>query len=158
MIQKIWDKCVNYETISYIICGVLTTLVDWAVFGVLNERWQADYRIATGLSWLAAVLFAYVVNKVIVFRNFRFRPSYLWKEWWAFFAARVFSGVLVMVLMILMVDVLNWKEFRIGALQAGLYLAKAAVSVIGLALNYMFSKLWIFKRPEQTAGKRNIGK
>ncbi len=146
MFQKIWKKCVNYETVSYLVCGVLTTLADWCVFGLLNERWQMDYRISTALSWLAAVCFAYVVNKLIVFRNFQFRPSCLWREWWAFFAARAASGILVMLLMILLVSLLGWGEFQIGGLQAGLYLAKAVVSVINLVLNYLFSKLWIFKR------------
>lgn len=148
MMQKIWKKCVNYETISYIVCGVLTTLVDWVVFSVLNERWQVDYRISTALAWLAAVLFAYVVNKLIVFRNFQFRPSHLWKEWWTFFAARACSGIMVMVLMIVLVDLLRWGEFYIGTLAAGLYLAKAVVSVINLVANYIFSKLWIFKKPK----------
>ena len=78
MIDKIWKKCVNYETISYIICGVLTTLVDWAVYAVMCES-GIDYKIAQAVSWIAAVAFAYVVNKVIVFRNFNFWPSYLWK-------------------------------------------------------------------------------
>lgn len=146
MLQRIWKKCVNYETVSYVVCGVLTTLVDWGVFSVLNEGWQADYRIATALSWLAAVVFAYVVNKLIVFRNFCFQLSCLWKEWCAFFAARAVSGILVMVFMIVLVDMLHWGEFQIGALQAGLYLAKLVVSVINLVLNYLFSKLWIFKK------------
>lgn len=146
MVQKIWEKCVNYETISYLVCGVLTTLVDWGVFSMLNERWQMDYRISTAVSWLAAVLFAYVVNKLVVFRNFRFQLSCLWKEWWAFFAARAVSGILVMLFMILLVDLFHWGAFQVGALQAGLYLAKAVVSVINLVLNYLFSKLWIFKK------------
>ena len=69
MLHKIWKKCVNYETVSYLICGILTTLVDWGVFGVLNESVQMDYRISTALSWLAAVIFAYVSNKLVVFRK-----------------------------------------------------------------------------------------
>ncbi len=80
MIEKLWKKCVNYETISYLICGILTTLVDWVSFWLMNEQWNLDYRLSTALSWLAAVVFAYVVNKLIVFRNYQFKPSHLWKE------------------------------------------------------------------------------
>ncbi|MCI8950716.1 MAG: GtrA family protein [Lachnospiraceae bacterium] len=145
-IKKLKDLFINYETISYFVCGVLTTLVDWASFWLMDEQWQADYRISTALSWMAAVVFAYVVNKLIVFRNFRFGPSYLWKEWWAFFAARAFSGILVMILMIVLVDMLSWGKFYIGGLKAGLYLAKAVVSAVNLIVNYIFSKLWIFKK------------
>lgn len=146
MIEKLWKKCVNYETISYLICGILTTLVDWVSFWLMNERWNLDYRLSTALSWLAAVVFAYVVNKLIVFRNYQFKPSHLWKEWCSFFTARALSGVLVMLLMIAMVDVLHWGEFRIGEIEAGLYLAKAVVSAVNLVVNYVFSKLWIFKK------------
>lgn len=149
MFQRIWKKCVNYETISYLICGVLTTLVDWVSFWAMNERIQMDYRVSTALSWMAAVIFAYVVNKLIVFRNYQFRPSYLWTEWWTFFAARAFSGILVMVLMVVMVDMLHWGNFMIGTFQAGLYLAKAVVSAVNLVVNYVFSKLWIFKKKEE---------
>ena len=147
MLHKIWKKCVNYETVSYLICGILTTLVDWGVFGVLNESVQMDYRISTALSWLAAVIFAYISNKLVVFRNYRFQPAYLWREWWSFFAARAFSGILTMILMIVLVDILGWGEIYAGELAAGLYLAKAVVSAVNLVVNYVFSKLWIFKKP-----------
>ena len=146
MIRRIWEKCVNYETVSYFICGVLTTLVDWGVFGLLNEGVQMDYRISTAISWFGAVVFAYVSNKLVVFRNYQFQPAYLWKEWWSFFAARAFSGILTMILMIVLVDTLSWGTFYLGGFEAGLYLARAVVSAVNLVVNYVFSKLWIFKR------------
>ena len=37
MLYKIWEKCVNYETVSYLICGFLTTAVDFAVYTVLRH-------------------------------------------------------------------------------------------------------------------------
>lgn len=49
------------------------------------------------------MLFAYVVNKLIVFRNYNLRPSYLVKEVGAFVAARAFSGAVTWVLMVVMV-------------------------------------------------------
>lgn len=140
------EKIINYETVAYLICGVLTTLVDWVVFAVMNERMRMDYRVSTAAAWFLAVVFAYLVNKLIVFRNYQFRPVYLWKEWWTFFAARAVSGVMVMVLMVVFVDMLNWGSFYLGKLKAGVYLAKLIVSVVNLVANYVFSKLWIFKK------------
>ena len=89
---------------------------------------------------LAAVLFAYVVNKLIVFRNFNLRPRYLAKEISAFVAARAFSGVLTWVMMVGMV--------RLDGDRGFLYemFCKAVVSAVNLVLNYIFSKLWIFKK------------
>ena len=102
MLHKIWEKCVNYETVSYLICGFLTTAVDFAVYTVLRHV-DIGVGISQALSWMAAVLFAYVVNKLIVFRNYNMSSSYLVKEARAFVAARAFSGVVTWVLMVVMV-------------------------------------------------------
>lgn len=134
MIEKPWKKYVNYETVSYVICGVLTTLVDWVVYAAMCES-GIDYKIAQAASWIAAVAFAYVVNKVIVFRNFNFWPSHLWKEFSAFVACRGVSGILTWLMMVGMVDWMKWNK----------YLAKLITSAVNLIMNYVFSKLWIFK-------------
>ena len=139
MLRKIWDKCVNYETVSYLICGVLTTAVDFAVYTVLRNV-DVGVGVSQALSWLAAVLFAYVVNKLIVFRNYNMRPSYLAREVGTFVAARAFSGVVTWVLMVVMV--------RLGGDRGFIYelFCKFTSSVINMVLNYVFSKLWIFKK------------
>ena len=138
MLRKIWEKCVNYETVSYLICGVLTTAVDYAVYTVLRNV-DVGVGVSQALSWLAAVLFAYVVNKLIVFRNYNMRPSYLAREVGTFVAARAFSGVVTWVLMVVMV--------RLGGDRGFIYelFCKFTSSVINMVLNYVFSKLIIFK-------------
>ena len=139
MLRKIWEKCVNYETVSYLICGVLTTAVDFAVYTVLRNV-DVGVGVSQALAWLAAVLFAYVVNKLIVFRNYNMRPSYLAREVGTFVAARAFSGVVTWVLMVVMV--------RLGGDRGFIYelFCKFTSSVINMVLNYVFSKLWIFKK------------
>ena len=135
MLHKIWEKCVNYETVSYLICGFLTTAVDFAVYTVLRHV-DIGVGISQALSWMAAVLFAYVVNKLIVFRNYNMSSSYL-------VAARAFSGVVTWVLMVVMV--------KLGGDRGFIYelFCKFTSSVLNMVLNYVFSKLWIFKnKPE----------
>ena len=142
MLHKIWEKCVNYETVSYLICGFLTTAVDFAVYTVLRQM-DIGVGISQALSWMAAVLFAYVVNKLVVFRNYNMRPSYLVKEAGAFVAARAFSGVVTWVLMVVMV--------KLGGDRGFVYelFCKFTSSVLNMVLKYVFSKLWIFKnKPE----------
>lgn len=143
-IQTIKKKLLNYETISYLIAGVLTTLVDYAVFALVNESLKRGAvfgeveaaMAATVISWIAAVLFAYVTNKLLVFRNYDFHPGHLSKEFSAFFAARLLSGLITMVLMWLMVDRLRWNE----------YAAKILTSGFNMVFNYVASKLYIFKK------------
>ncbi len=136
-------KCLNYETISYVIVGVLTTLVDYAVFALVNETLKKTgvpfgdpVLIATAAAWAAAVLFAYVANKTAVFRNYDFSPSWLIREFSSFVGARLFSAVLVMLFMWLTVSCLGWNE----------YLAKILSSVFNLVFNYAASKFFIFKK------------
>ena len=146
MFAKIWKKFVNRESVTYIIFGVLTTAVDWVTYAVL-WRLGTDYRVSTALSWAAAVLFAFVTNKLFVFRSFEFRPALLWREFSGFVAARAATGVFTMVAMIVMVDGLRWNEF----------LGKLVVSAISLVLNYIFSKWFIFKKTEKNAGTVESG-
>ena len=141
MFRKIWNRFVNRESITYIIFGVLTTAVDWVTYAVL-WRMGADYRMSTALSWAAAVLFAFVTNKLFVFRSFELRPKLLWKEFVSFVAARAATGVFTMIAMIVMVGGFHWNEF----------LGKLVVSAISLVLNYIFSKWFIFKKPVVKSG------
>ena len=135
MISTIWNKLCNRESITYIIFGFLTTAVDWVTYALL---WAvgADYRVSTALSWIAAVLFAFITNKFIVFRSFNIRLKFLWKEFVSFVACRAATGVITMVGMIIMVDMLHWNEF----------FGKLVVSAVSLVLNYILSKLFIFKK------------
>lgn len=142
-----WKKILNYETVSYVIAGVLTTAVDYIVFALVNEGMQRSGHFsentaimtATALAWFCAVVFAYVTNKLLVFRNYRFAPSYLAKEAAGFFAARLISGIITILLMWIMTDLGSINE----------YIAKILTSAFNLAFNYVASKLWIFKKAEK---------
>ena len=139
MFGKLWKKCVNYETISYLVCGVLTTAVDFVSYTAFRKM-SMGVGVSQALSWVAAVLFAYIVNKIIVFRNFNMGLAYLLKEGGAFFAARAISGVASWVLMVVMV--------KLGGDRGFVYemFCKLTASVINMVANYVFSKLWIFKK------------
>ncbi|MCD8122038.1 MAG: GtrA family protein [Clostridiales bacterium] len=133
--ERIWSRFVNRETVSYLIFGVLTTLVDWISYWLMR-RAGVDYRVATALSWVAAVLFAFVTNKVFVFQSLDLHPKKVWSEFAPFVVCRAATGVFTMVAMIGMVDGLGIRQDMI---------CKIVVSAISLVLNYLFSKLFIFK-------------
>ena len=145
MLRKLWEKCVNYETVSYIICGFLTTAVDFAVYALLRQI-EIGVGLSQAMSWLAAVLFAYVVNKLIVFKNYDLRPSYLMKEAGAFLMTRGISGVAVWLLMVVMVALGEGRGFLYEMF------CKMVSSAVNLVANYIFSKLWIFKKGQRARG------
>lgn len=138
MMKRWIDRLMSREMISYLFFGVLTTLVNWAVYGGMTKA-EIDYRVATAVAWAVSVLFAYVVNKLYVFRSKSWKPALVWRELVSFVACRVLSLGMEMVFMILMVDYLHM----------GKYISKAVVSVAVVIANYVFSKLFIFRNKEE---------
>lgn len=135
MISSIWSKLSNRESVTYIICGVLTTAVDWITHRILWHM-GAEYQVSTAVSWAAAVLFAFISNKFWVFRSFETELKRLWKEFVSFVACRIATFAVTMAGMVVMVGMLHWNEF----------LGKLVVSAASMVLNYIPSKLFIFKK------------
>lgn len=138
MIKKIWDKVMNREVITYLFFGVLTTLVNWAVYAGMVKT-GIDYRIATAAAWVVSVLFAFIVNKIFVFQSYDLHLGFVMKEIVSFTACRAASGVMEMFFMVMMVSWLNMDE----------YVSKVLVSIVVVIVNYVFSKLFIFRKSEE---------
>lgn len=128
----------NREIISYLFFGILTTVVNFAVYGGMVKA-GTDYRIATAAAWVISVLFAFAVNKLFVFQSGNMRLVCVFKELFSFAACRALSGVMEMAFMIVMV---SW-------LLAGEYISKLLVSIIVMIVNYVLSKFFIFKKSEE---------
>ena len=58
----------QYEMIRYLIGGIGTTLVNLSIFGILRYGLDMRMQAANILSIIAAILFAFIVNKKFVFR------------------------------------------------------------------------------------------
>ena len=149
MIKKIWDKF--HEFIMYMVFGVGTTVVSWASFALFTKivptftvvGITVDHTTSANvLSWVCAVIFAYVTNKLWVFESKSWHPSVAFKEFLLFVSSRLATGVIEWVgLPILMAIGFDQSILGIEGM-----LAKILVSVIVIILNYVFSKLFIFKR------------
>ena len=139
-LSLIWGKFVNRETLSYLIFGVLTTLVDWISYAVFRHNGM-NYRMATICCQAAAILFAYVTNKIWVFRSYNFSPVYLLKEMASFFSCRILTSVFTYVALNVLGDAMGMRQDKI---------CKIVVSAISLVLNYIISKLFIFKKKESS--------
>jgi len=117
----------------YLVFGVLTTLVNIAVYLFLTKICGVNYLIANVAAWVLSVLFAYVTNRRWVFES---RSSNIAKEIVLFFSGRLFSGIVDMVLMFLFIDVLLIDDF----------VSKLVIQVIVVVLNYVISKVIVFKK------------
>lgn len=134
------------EAWLYLIFGVLTTLVNFIVFRAfelaLGERL---YLAANAIAWAAAVAFAYVTNKLIVFRAHAKSPRALLFELLEFIGARVLSLGIEELGLLLLIDVCGFRDFSFGFISGSL-IAKLILAVIVVIVNYVLSKLVIFKK------------
>ena len=127
------------EVLLYLIFGGLTTAVNYAVLWLVHDLCgltALDGLVANAIAWVAAVIFAFVTNKLLVFGSKETDSATMTKETISFFSARLFSlGVEELVLYI-----------GVTLLGFNLYLVKLFASVLVIILNYVFSKLFIFRK------------
>lgn len=125
------------EIVNYLICGGLSTVVNFASYYVFARVFKIDEVISSAMSWVAAVIFAYIVNKIFVFESKTSGKKELVKEFVSFIACRIVSGITCDVgTFALMVKVLHINDI----------ISKVVTQVMVVVLNYVFSKLIIFKQ------------
>lgn len=150
-IVSICRKVLSREVFMYLVFGVLTTVVSWASYallakaiGKLSESSSLIINISNVLSWIAAVLFAFVTNKLWVFDSKSRKGSVVLRELGSFVAARLATGCIEWFGVPLLVKI-GVNRVILGT--EGM-LAKIIASVLVVIINYFFSKLLIFKKKE----------
>ena len=146
-IKELWLK--YKEVILYLVFGVLTTIVSWgsyALFEMSLGTFITDTiilsSVANVLSWIVAVLFAFITNKLWVFESKSSKGIVVIKELGTFVGSRLLTGVLEWVgVPLLMLIGLDQDIFGIEGM-----LAKVLISVIVVILNYVLSKLLVFRK------------
>ena len=146
-IKELFEK--YKEIISYLFWGGCTTVVSWGSFSLFQicfRGWinNTDTLVVVSnvLSWVCAVLFAYITNKIWVFNSRSWSAKVVLPEVTKFVSARLLTGIMEMFLVPFLVYLgMNQAIFGIeGAV------SKNVVSILVILLNYIFSKLFIFKR------------
>lgn len=142
-LNKLADLFVKYkEIIMYLIFGVCTTVVNFIVYTVFVELLNLDITISNAVAWVFAVTFAFVTNKIFVFHSHQKSFWGLIREIFSFFGSRIISGLVEIFLPTLLFNIgLDGEIFGVKGL-----VAKVLVSVIVIILNYVFSKIFVFKK------------
>ena len=138
IIKSLIKKFCTIEFIFYFIFGVLTTIVSLSVYyfcvlTFLNPNNAFQLQIANILSWILAVAFAYVTNRKFVFESKD--PNKL-KELIKFVTARLLTLFLDMLVMFILVTLLHFND----------KISKLISQVIITISNYIFSKIFVFKK------------
>ena len=138
------------EIINYIIFGVLTTVVNFAVFWLFNRLLGKNYYLVSNIiAWIVAVAFAYITNKIWVFESKVTKPKALAKEIVEFFIARLLSLGVEEAGLLILVDLMKFKDLNFNLFTftiTGELIAKVILAVVVVILNYIFSKFIIFKK------------
>lgn len=146
--QKIKELFVKYkEIILYIVFGGLTTVVSFVSYAVFTKLINLQNEImgiavSNVASWVCAVLFAFVTNKIWVFESKSGDVKTVFSELWKFVVSRLLTGMLEWFGVPLLVYLgLNQTIFGTPGM-----LSKLTVSVLVVILNYIFSKIFVFKK------------
>lgn len=156
-IKTIFKKLVNKETITYIIFGVLTTLVNLLVFKGFDVLFKGRYYLLTNtIAWVAAVAFAYITNKLFVFESKSWSFDIIKKEIPSFLGARIASYFVEQAGLWFFIELLHFDEkvfdFIIVKL-SGKITAKLIIGVVVVIINYVLSKFIIFSKKNKIEEK-----
>lgn len=132
--RSLWEK---YRSILiYLIFGVLTTAVNYLVYIPCLKLLGLKASVSNVIAWCVAVLFAFLTNKPFVFESKDWSAKTVVPEFTKFVGTRVASCLMETVILMVAVDMLGWNGV----------IWKLVTSVIVVILNYIGSKLLVFRR------------
>ena len=139
LLKKIWKlykKC--EEIINYLIVGGLTTVVSlgtyyFCVYTFLDPENAFQLQLANIISWICCVTFAYFANRIFVFKSKRKDKL---KEAVSFYSSRIATLLMDMGIMFVFVTLIGFND----------KIMKLVVQVVVTILNYVLSKLLVFKK------------
>ncbi len=130
LILKYWD------ILSYLFFGGLTPLVNFLVYFPCYNYLGLSATASNVIAWAVAVAFAYLTNKPFVFQSHDWSWKTVGPELAKFVGCRIGSGLLETAAIFLTVDLLGWNG----------NLMKVILAVVVVILNYIASKLLVFKK------------
>ena len=127
------------ESILYLVFGGLTFFVNMLTYIFLTRVVKTDVLVSNCIAWIVAVLFAYVTNKFFVFESKETNFKYILKEFRAFVGCRLFSGIIELLIIFVMASLMGINDLFV----------KIVTNIVVIILNFIFSKLIIFKKEIQ---------
>ena len=139
-LKKIADMYrAHKEGMRYLVFGALTTLVNIVAYAILYYIFHIDNAISNAIAWVIGAIFAYVTNKLYVFNSKVNTKKELLREIVSFFGCRLATLAVDEGIMILTVDKFGWNAL----------LMKIIANIIVIILNFVFSKIIIFKKKDK---------
>ena len=128
----------HQEGMRYLVFGALTTLVNIIAYACLYYVFHVSNAASNVIAWILGATFAYITNKLYVFNSKVSKIGELVKEAFYFYGCRLLTLVIDEGIMILTVDKWGWNAI----------LMKILANIIVIILNFIFSKILIFKKSD----------
>lgn len=137
MLEKMKALVIKYwDIFTYLFFGVLTTIVNYVVYLPVYNLLGLSAAVSNAIAWVFAVAFAYLTNKPFVFKSHDWSKETVIPELTKFVSCRIASGVMETVILLVAVDIIGWNG----------NIWKLITQVMVVVLNYIFSKLIVFKK------------
>jgi len=137
VISTIKNLYKNYrEVANYLIFGILTTILNYIAYLLSAKVCNLSVVVSTSIAWFIAVTFAYLTNRKYVFNSNATTKMHIFKETVKFYAFRIISGIIEIVLMFLTVELMQLNDS----------VMKILMNFVVIVVNYIFSKTIIFKK------------
>ena len=140
--KKLYKK--YEEIINYLVVGALTTIVAVGsklllLWTILDQTNGVQLQIAEIISWILAVSFAYVTNRIFVFKS-KTKGMKCFREIFNFFKGRVATQLVQMFIMWFFVTLLGLNT------NVWVLVFTLICQLIQIIFNYLISKLLVFKK------------
>lgn len=134
LIITFWKK--HEEGMNYLFWGGVAFVLSMVLFHIFANIMHLYEQIANILSWIICVIFTYVTNKIFVFKSRTKGLKRILKEFKDFVVARILTLVMENIILFVMIDLMTINNM----------IAKLVGQFVVIVSNYIFSKLWIFKK------------
>ena len=127
---------IKYKTlVLYTILGIITTIINTTTYIIIYKIFHGSNLSSNIVSWILAVLFAFVTNKIWVFKSKNKELTAVILEFLKFIECRILTGFLDLIIMFIGVDLIQGNSIMF----------KIISNIIVIICNYIASKLLIFK-------------
>ena len=126
----------HIEVMRYLVFGVLTTAINIIVYSICFYGFKIENLVSNIIAWILSVIFAYITNRKYVFDSKASTFKAICIEMASFFASRLVTLGVDEGIMFVTVDKWQWNGL----------LMKILSNIIVIILNYIFSKVLIFKK------------
>ncbi|MDR1117376.1 MAG: GtrA family protein [Oscillospiraceae bacterium] len=126
----------------YAVVGGLTTLVNFVMFWLLKDICGIEMNTANSIAVVISIIFAYVTNKIFVFRSKTHGLKALAVEMVSFLGSRVAT-------MLLDIGTILVVHTVLGVDEKYSMITKVIVNAAVIILNFVFSQAFVFKHGEK---------